>query len=299
MFNILTLFSWTTWLIICLVLFAIFWWIWGGKQTYEFVGVKPLQTPEIKFIEDNSSKFNSHDNTYSYERQGNYYSQMKNQNTPKTSKGEDILAEVFEDIIQKKIERNLRPSFLRNPESGKSLELDCYVPEYKLAIEYNGIQHYKFPSAYHKTEKEFYDQLYRDRLKKKLCDEAGVYLIPVPYWVDMCVSDENDPEKLICSKFVSRDIRYQRIYDFLFDKIEEYFSLIFQSEEKDELENEDYDEKSFEENSEQDAYEDSNSYESSNSYEDSNSCENSNTFNKESYTQEEDYGNRWTINDYE
>jgi hypothetical protein len=202
-------------------------------------------------------------------------------------KGEDILAEVFEDIIQKKIERNIRPSFLRNPESGKSLELDCYVPEYKLAIEYNGIQHYKFPSAYHKTEKEFYDQLYRDRLKKKLCDEAGIYLIPVPYWVDMCVSDENDPEKLICSKFVSRDLRYQRIYDFLYDKIEEYFSLIFQSEEKDELENEN----SYEEESEQNSYEESG--DSSNAYEESDS------FTKEFYNQEEDYGDRWTINNYE
>jgi hypothetical protein len=286
MFNILTLFSWTTWLIICLVLFAIFWWFWGGKQTYEFVGVKPLQTPEIKFVEDNFTRDNSNMNSYSYQRQEFYSS--KNQNIPKTSKGEDILAEVFEDIIEKKIERNLRPSFLRNPESGKSLELDCYVPEYKLAIEYNGIQHYKFPSAYHKTEKEFYDQLYRDRLKKKLCDEAGVYLIPVPYWVDMCVSDENDPEKLICSKFVPRDIRYQRIYDFLYDKIEEYFSLIFQSEEKDELRIEDSDENSFKEESEQDSYEDSNSYEDSES------------FDKEPYNnQEEDYGNRWAINDYE
>jgi hypothetical protein len=226
MFNILTLFSWTTWFIICLVLVAIFWWFWGGKQSYEFVGVKPLQTPEIKYIDDEAMI----ENSYPYIR--------KVQNIPKTSKGEDILGEVIEDILQKEIERNVRPSFLRNPESGKSLELDCYIPEYKLAVEYNGIQHYKFPSAYHKTEKEFYDQLYRDRLKKKLCDEQGVYLIPVPYWVDTCIPDPNDEEKLICSKFVSRELRYQRIYDFLYDKIEEYFSLIFQSEEKDEFENE-------------------------------------------------------------
>ncbi len=228
MFNILTLFSWTTWFIICLVLVAIFWWFWGGKQSYEFVGVKPLQTPEIKYIDDESM------NSYPYIRQNH----KPVQNIPKTSKGEDILGEVIEDILQKEIQRNVRPSFLRNPESGKSLELDCYIPEYKLAVEYNGIQHYKFPSAYHKTEKEFYDQLYRDRLKKKLCDEQGVYLIPVPYWVDTCIPDPNDEEKLICSKFVSRELRYQRIYDFLYDKIEEYFSLIFQSEEKDEFENE-------------------------------------------------------------
>jgi hypothetical protein len=286
MFNILTLFSWTTWLIICFVLFAIFWWVWGGKQSYEFIGVKPLQTPEIKFVEDNSRNFISQNNSYNNFQNTSYSYQR--QDAPKTSKGEDILAEVFEDIIQKKIERNLRPNFLRNPETGKALELDCYIPEYKLAIEYNGIQHYKFPSAYHKTEKEFYDQVYRDRLKKKLCDESGVYLIPVPYWVDMCIPDENDSEKLICSKFVPRDIRYQRIYDFLYEKIEEYFSLIFHSEEKDELENEN----SFEEESEQDSEE---------YYGDSGENYNteSNIFSEESYTQEEDYGDRWTVNTYE
>jgi hypothetical protein len=228
MINVLTLFSWTTWLIICLVLFALFWFFYGGKETYEFIGVKPLQTPELKFIEDEEIQ---EANSYPVQRYNNVNSQQT-----KTSKGEDIMIEVVEDILQQKIQRNIRPDFLRNPETGKSLEIDCYHEEYKLAIEYNGIQHYKFPSAYHKSEKEFYDQLYRDRLKKKLCDDAGVYLLPVPYWVDMCVSDPNDPEKLICSKFVPKEVRYQRIYDFLYDKIEEYFSLIFQSEEKDESE---------------------------------------------------------------
>lgn len=230
MFNILTLFGWTTWLIICLVLFAIFWYIWGGKNTYEFIGVKPLQTPELKYIEDENI---SEANTYPLFRQQNTRTnKVESQtNIPKTSKGEDVVAEVFQDIIQREIQRNIRPDFLRNPETGKALELDCYDEEYKIAVEYNGIQHYKFPSAYHKTEKEFYDQLYRDRLKKKLCEDAEVYLIPIPYWVDMCVSDPNNPENLICSKFVPKNIRYQRIYDFLYDKIEEYFSIIFPQEE--------------------------------------------------------------------
>jgi len=107
----------------------------------------------------------------------------------------------------------------------------------------------------------------------------------------MCIPDETDSEKLICSKFVPRDMRYQRIYDFLYDKIEEYFSLIFQSEEKNEFETED----SYEEESEQDSGE---------YYEDSgDSGENYNTesniFSEESYTQEEDYGDRWTVNTYE
>jgi len=236
MFNILTLFSWTTWLIICIVLFAIFWFVWGGRTTYEFVGVKPLQTPSVKFIQDDSiMEANSYPMQYS-----NNTSNQTTQNIPKVSKGEDIVAEVFQDILQKEIQRNIRPDFLRNPESGKALELDCYDEEYKLAVEYNGIQHYKFPSAFHKSEKQFYDQLYRDRLKKKLCDDHGVYLIPVPYWVDMCVPDPNNPESVVCSKFVGKNVRYQRIYDFLYEKIEEYFSLIFPSEENGFEESEEY-----------------------------------------------------------
>jgi hypothetical protein len=224
MFNVLTLFSWTTWLIICLVLFAVFWFIWGGKHTYEFIGVKPLQTPEIKYIQDDSM---TQGNSYAVQRMNT----QQQSNIPKTSKGEEVVSEVFQDILQREIKRNIRPDFLRNPETGKSLELDCYNPEYKIAVEYNGIQHYKFPSAYHKTEKEFYAQLYRDRLKKKLCEDAGVYLIPIPYWVDMCVSDPNNSENLICTKFVSREIRYQRIYDFLYERLEEYFSMLNETSE--------------------------------------------------------------------
>jgi len=238
MFNILTLFSWTTWLILCLVLFAIFWYIWGGKHTYEFIGVKPLQTPELKFIEDESI---TETNSYPVQR---IYQQSQQSNIPKVSKGEDIVGEVFQDIMQRDIRRNIRPDFLRNPETGKALELDCYDEEYKIAVEYNGIQHYKYPSAFHKSEQQFYDQLYRDRLKKKLCEDEGVYLIPIPYWVDMCVSDPNNPESLVCSKFVPKNIRYQRIYDFLYDKIEEYFSMMSANTETvDEYENmEEYEE---------------------------------------------------------
>ena len=32
--------------------------------------------------------------------------------------------------------------------TGKSLELDCYNVEYGVALEYNGIQHYKFPNPF-------------------------------------------------------------------------------------------------------------------------------------------------------
>jgi hypothetical protein len=220
-FNFLTIFSWSTWLFICIALILVFWIVWGGKQEYEFVGVKPLQSPDLVELfhrDPKESLLESPENLL-------VNKQLK-------SKGEDIVADVFEDILKRKVERNIRPTFLRNPETGKCLELDCYDPEYKIAVEYNGIQHYEFPSAFHQTEEQFTNQIYRDRLKKKLCDENGVYLIPVPYWVDTCVPNPNDSDgEMICYTSVSKTLRYTRIYDYLKERLQEYFSLILPPEE--------------------------------------------------------------------
>ena len=79
------------------------------------------------------------------------------------------------------------PNFLVNPETGRKLELDVYNSDYKIAVEYNGEQHYVFPNHWHgKTEEgrlKFNAQLRRDDLKKRLCAKNGVYLINVPYTV--------------------------------------------------------------------------------------------------------------------
>lgn len=75
----------------------------------------------------------------------------------------------------------VRPDFLKNELTGKNLELDCYNHRLRLAVEYNGIQHYKFPNYFHKSKEEFIQQVRRDDLKRRLCDEHGVYLIVVPY----------------------------------------------------------------------------------------------------------------------
>lgn len=98
------------------------------------------------------------------------------------SNGEEEVRRVLEDHYQVKFD-NCRPNFLKNPETGSNLELDCYNKELKIAAEYQGVQHYRFPNPFHKTKKEFIDQLYRDKIKVKLCEENNVYLIRVPYTV--------------------------------------------------------------------------------------------------------------------
>lgn len=78
---------------------------------------------------------------------------------------------------------SVRPEWLKNPMTGRNLELDCYNDELSIALEYNGKQHYKYTPRFHKSTEEFELQVYRDILKKKLCNKNGVDLIIVPYTV--------------------------------------------------------------------------------------------------------------------
>lgn len=98
------------------------------------------------------------------------------------SKGERICGETMEKIYGVPF-ISVRPDWLRNPETGEKLELDCYNEELKLAVEYNGEQHYHFPNFTNQTQEQFINQTRRDELKMKMCDQNGVYLIVVPYTV--------------------------------------------------------------------------------------------------------------------
>jgi hypothetical protein len=64
------------------------------------------------------------------------------------------------------------------------LRLDGYCNTDKygpIAIEYQGIQHYRFPNKFHKTKAEFNAQRARDILKETICLDSGVMLIKVMY----------------------------------------------------------------------------------------------------------------------
>lgn len=77
----------------------------------------------------------------------------------------------------------VRPDFLNNAVTGGkyNLELDCYNDDLKLAVEYNGEQHYKHVPYFHPSKEAFYNQRYRDELKRIYCHGAGVALIEIPY----------------------------------------------------------------------------------------------------------------------
>jgi hypothetical protein len=95
-------------------------------------------------------------------------------------KHEELCRYILENIFDCKF-NSIRPDFLKNPDSGYNLEIDCYNDRLKLGLEYNGIQHYKYPNVFHKTIDQFKKQINNDSLKYELCKQHKITLIIVPY----------------------------------------------------------------------------------------------------------------------
>lgn len=71
-------------------------------------------------------------------------------------------------------------SWLLSPKN-MPLQLDWYCPDYKIAVEFNGIQHYTYTKYFHKTKKEFAYQQECDALKAKACRAKGITLLSIEY----------------------------------------------------------------------------------------------------------------------
>ena len=102
----------------------------------------------------------------------------------KRSSGETECQRVLEALFGQPFPSK-RPDFLRNPVTGgnRNLELDCFNEHMRLAVEYNGKQHYEYTPYFHRTKDAFYNQLYRDEMKRRVCSDNGITLIIVPYTV--------------------------------------------------------------------------------------------------------------------
>lgn len=92
---------------------------------------------------------------------------------------EHLSRQVIEDYYGKPFPKV--SNFVKNPKTTGSLELDGYCKELKIAFEYQGEQHYIFPSKYITKEEEFKKQIWRDAVKKKACEHCGIFLIIIPY----------------------------------------------------------------------------------------------------------------------
>ena len=90
----------------------------------------------------------------------------------------------------------IRPEFLKNPETGWPLELDCYNEEMKLAFEFQGVQHYESIRRFG-GEKRFEQQHKKDQLKRELCLKEGIDLIEIDTRPINKIRNKKDKEQKI------------------------------------------------------------------------------------------------------
>lgn len=109
------------------------------------------------------------------------------------SSREQACKKAAEKIYGHEFKYCVKPEWLRSHETGCLLTLDLYCEELRIAVQYNGPQHYKFIPFFHRNDpEEFEAYKRRDNHRLELCAENGVHVITVPYTVDI-----EDTEKYI------------------------------------------------------------------------------------------------------
>ncbi len=83
-----------------------------------------------------------------------------------------------------KVEINYRHPDLLFSQSKQRMQLDIFIPELLLALEYQGPQHYSWHYLYGSDKL----QRKRDQEKKEACLRDNIQLIIIPYWWDQTVS---------------------------------------------------------------------------------------------------------------
>lgn len=121
--------------------------------------------------------------SYYYDpKMGGYRPVQDSSSGKQESKGERECRRVLASIFHRKFP-NKRPDFMKNPLTGRNLELDCFNEELKIACEYNGIQHYKYLKHFHSSVEDFHRQQRNDQKTRENCIKNGIFLIEVPYTV--------------------------------------------------------------------------------------------------------------------
>lgn len=98
-----------------------------------------------------------------------------------TSVSANICFDIISKILNEKYELEVYLDGLINYKTGNKLRLDCYFRKSNIAIEYNGIQHYKYIPFFHRGINTLEYQNYKDSIKKEYCNKKGIKLIIVSY----------------------------------------------------------------------------------------------------------------------
>lgn len=94
------------------------------------------------------------------------------------SLAENECRKIFEDFFNKTFP-TVRPDFLRNPLTGRNLELDGFCEDLRLAFEYDGEYHYRIIT----DQKALQTIQNRDLLKNELCVNNNIKLIRIPFFI--------------------------------------------------------------------------------------------------------------------
>lgn len=114
-------------------------------------------------------------------------------------KYEEECRRVLESVYNKPFPKK-RPSFLRNPETNRALELDGFNEDLKIAFEYDGSHHRHYNPHFHRNREGFAAQQRRDKFKREKCVQLDIYVITIPHTVPFEKLETFIRHKLISDK---------------------------------------------------------------------------------------------------
>ncbi|WP_282122432.1 hypothetical protein [Algibacter mikhailovii] len=122
-----------------------------------------------------------------------YYKRLKKnlrgiENRLRISKGFNIVGSLYSESLLFNLLTKTFPEYTITSQYSPSWlgrqRIDIFIEELKIAIEYNGLQHYQ-PVAYFGGKIGFEDTIKRDKVKKSKCKKNGIQLIEVRYDEDL------------------------------------------------------------------------------------------------------------------
>lgn len=97
-------------------------------------------------------------------------------------------------LLEVRYIREYNPQGLVNPATCYPLFIDFFLPDYNIAIEFDGSHHYKQIKGYSSLKKT----QERDVIKTKYCLYKGIKLLRIPYW-------ETENMELIINAFLKQN----------------------------------------------------------------------------------------------